>query len=142
MRENAGKMRTRITMSPDLFYAVRTAPDKCFSELLISGKCDSIHVTQVHIIVSNMDNGIVDLLPSVYALTGCDKTIKIGTKSTAFHAVMKCGFELLYSFRKSEISDQMILSAEKFLVKYFSKSFERNYFDDICFERTIKNRFN
>ena len=142
MRENAGKMRTRITPNTDSFYAVRTAPGKCFSELVISGKCDSIHVTPVHIIVTNMDNGIVDLLPAVYALTGCDKTIKIGTKSTDFHAVMKCGYELLYSFVKSGISDQMILSAEKFLVKYFSKSFERNYFDDIYFETYHQNRFN
>ena len=109
--------------------------------MLISGKCDSIHVTSVHIIVSNMDNGIVDLLSAVYALTGCDKMIKIRTKSTAFHAVMKCGYELLYSFRKSEISDQMILSAEKFLVKYFSKSFERNYFDDIYFETYHQKSF-
>ena len=124
-------MQTRITPNTDSFYAVRTSLDDCFSELAISGKCDSIHVTPVHIIVSNMDNSTVDLLPAVHALTGCDKTIKIGTKSTAFQAVMKCGYELLYSFGKSEISDQMILSAKRFSVKYFSKSFERNYFDDI-----------
>ena len=46
---------------------------------------------------------------------------------------MKCGYGLFYSFGKSEISGQMILSAEKSLVECISKSSERNNFDDIRF---------
>ena len=101
---------------------------------IISGKCDSINVTPVHTIVNNMDNSVVDVLPAVHALTGCDITSKVGTKSAAFQAAMKCGYELLYSNRKSEISNQMILLAEKFLVGRISKSSERNNFDDIRLE--------
>ena len=52
-----------------------------------------------------MDNSVVDILPAVHALTGCDITGKFGTKSAAFQAAMKCGYELLYSFGKSEISN-------------------------------------
>ena len=70
--------------------------------LIISGKCDSINVTPVHTIVNNMDNSIVDILPAVHALTGCDTTSKVSTKFAAFQATMKYGYEFLYSLGKSE----------------------------------------
>ena len=73
-----------------------------------------------------MDNSIVDVLLAVQTLAGCDATSKIGTNSTAFQAAMKWDYELFYLFGKSEISDQMILSAEKFLIGCISKSSERN----------------
>ena len=97
---------------------------------------NSINVTPVHTIANNMDNSVVDVLPAVHALTGCDTTSKIDTKSAAFQAAMKCGHELLYLeyFGKSEISDQMILLVETFLVECISKSSERNNFDYIRFE--------
>ena len=47
---------------------------------------------------------------------------------------MKCGYELLFSFGKSKISDQINLSAEKFLLERISKSSEKNSFDDAHFE--------
>ena len=94
-------------------------------------------------IVINMDNTVADVLLAVHALTGCDTTSKAGTKSATFQAAMKCGYELLYSFGKSQISDQMILLAEKFLLECISINSERNNFDDVRFEkRTFKNRFN
>ena len=61
-----------------------------------------------------MDNTVIDVLAAVHALTGCDTTSKVDTNSAAFQAAIKCGFELLYSFGKQEISDQMIFSAENF----------------------------
>ena len=100
---------------------------------IISGKCDSINVTSVHTVVNNMGSGVFDVLPAVHALTGCDTASESGTKSAAFQAAMKCGYELLYYFRNSEISDQMILLAEKFLVECISKSSERNNLYDIHF---------
>ena len=106
-----------------------------------SGKCDSINVTPVHTIVINMDNTVADVLPAVHALTGCDTTSKAGTKSAAFQAAMKCGYELLYSFGKSQISDQMILLAEKFLLECISKSSERNNFDAVRFETYLQKSF-
>ena len=122
------------------FY--RTPPDNHFSEFwIINGKCDSSKVTPVNTIVNNMDKSVVNVLPVVNALKGCDTISKAGTKSAAFQAAMKCGYELFYPFGKSEISDQMILSVEKVLVKRISKSFERNNFDDIRLEMYHQNPF-
>ena len=51
-----------------------------------------------------MDNSVVHVLPVVQALLDCDTTNKVGTKSAAFQAAMKCGYEIFYSFGNSEIS--------------------------------------
>ena len=61
--------------------------------------------------------------------------------SAAFQAVVKYGYELLYSFGKSETSDQMILSAERFLVQCISESAERNNMDDVHFQKYHQNSF-
>lgn len=47
---------------------------------------------------------------------------------------MKCGYDLLHSLRKSEISDRVILSAEKFLTGCASKNSEKEKIDDAPFE--------
>lgn len=52
-------------------------------------------------------SSVVDTIPTVNALAGCNTTSKVGTPAT-FQMVMKCGYELLYSFGKSKISDEMI----------------------------------
>ena len=81
-----------------------------------------------------MDNSVVDILSAVHTLKGCDTTSKIGTEFAAFQILMKYSAELLHSFGKAEISDQMIFLAERFLVECISKSSERNNFDDTCYE--------
>ena len=88
-----------------------------------------------------MDNSIVDILSAIHELTGCDTTSKVGIKSAGFQAALKFGCELLYSFGKSEISNQMILLAETFLVECIPKGAERNKFDDICFETYHQKSF-
>ena len=108
---------------------------------IISEKCDSINVTAIHTIANNTDNNVLDVLPAEHALSSCDTTSKVSIKSAAFYVVIKCGYELLHSFGKSEISDQMILSAEKFLVKCISKSSEINNFSDIRIEMYYKQSF-
>ena len=109
---------------------------------IISGKSGSINFTPVHKIVNVMDSNVIDVLPAVPALTGCDTTSKVRTKYFAFQAAMKCGYDLLYSFGKSEISDQMIFSAEKFLVDSISKNSNSDNFDDFVSKHTIKSPFN
>ena len=86
-----------------------------------------------------MYNSIV-VLPAVQAL-GCDTTSKVGTNSTAFQAAMECDYELFHLPGKSEISDQTILSALKFLIGCISKSSKRNNFDEIYFEKYSQNLF-
>ena len=78
-------------------------------------------------------SSVVDAIPTVNALAGCNTTSKVGTSAT-FQAVMKCGYELLHSFGKSKISDQMIFYAETFLVECVSRRSERNNFDHMRFE--------
>ena len=79
---------------------------------LISGIFDSINVTPIHTIDKGIDNSIVYIIPAVHILTSWDTTSKVGKKSATFQAAIKCGYELLYSFWKSEISNQIVLSTE------------------------------
>ena len=88
-----------------------------------------------------MDNSVVDVLPAVHALAGCDTTSTVDTNVTTFKAAIKCGYGLLYLVGKSEISNQMILSAKKFLVECNSKRSARNNCDDICFETYNQKSF-
>lgn len=58
----------------------------------IKVKCDSIKVKPVSTIDSNMDNSVVDVLPAVHALAGCDTTSTVDTNVTTFKAAIKCGY--------------------------------------------------
>ena len=108
---------------------------------IISRKEDSIKVALVHTIVDNIDNSVIDVLPAVHALKGYDTTGKASIKSTAFQAAMKCGYELLYLFGKSEVSDKMISLKETFLVGCISKNSKRNNFVDTGFETYHQKSF-
>ena len=90
-------------------HELRSSHQRCFQRTGVLR--NFVKFTRKHLCQNLFFNKVVDVLPAVHALTGCDKTSKIGTKFTAFQAVMKCGYELLYSFGKSKIYDQMILSA-------------------------------
>ena len=90
---------------------------------------------------NNEDNNVLDVLPAEHALSSCDTTSKAIIKSAAFYLVIKCAYELLHSFGKSKISDQMILSAETFVNKCISNSSEINNFNDIRIETYYKKSF-
>ena len=47
---------------------------------------------------------------------------------------MECGYKLLYSFGRSELTDQMIADAEKFLVRCISQKCNLDCFDDLRYE--------
>ena len=70
----------------------------------------------VHNLVNLFGSGVVDILPAAHALTGCDTTTKVGTKSKALKTVISCA-DILKTFGKDEINDQMIADAGQFLVK-------------------------
>ena len=82
----------------------------------ISGRSESKTVVPVHDMVGSMEPDLIEVLPASHALTGCDTTSKVGTKGKAVKEGIKNGYNLLYSFGKDEISNQMITDAEKFLV--------------------------
>ena len=90
-------------------HELRSSHQRCFQRTGVLR--NFLKFTRKHLCQSLFFNKVVDVLPAVHALTGYDKASKTGTKFTAFEAVMKCDYKLLYSFGKSKISDQMILSA-------------------------------
>ena len=48
---------------------------------MLHGQGRSSRAIPLHQLVNIMDSNVVDVLPAVHALTGCDITIKIGTNS-------------------------------------------------------------
>ena len=102
---------------------------------VISGRHNETTVVPVHDLVNHFGSGLVDILPAVHALTGCDTTSKVSTKSRALKTAITCG-DLIKSFGKDEINDQMISDAEQFLVKCVSssKSHFPTSFDELGYE--------
>ena len=87
---------------------------------LISGRSESRSVVPINDLVDAMDPDFIEVLPAIHALTGCDTTSKFGTKSKAVIEGMKNGYNLLYTFGRDEINDQMIADAEKFLLSFIT----------------------
>lgn len=54
-----------------------------------------------------------DVLPAIHVLTGCDPTSKVGTKWSALKTAMDHS-DLVVSFAKLQINDEMISQAECF----------------------------
>ena len=100
---------------------------------MISGQNDSATAVPVHSLVYHMNAAVVDILPPVHALTGCDTTSKVGTKSATLKTVNECDYELLCFFGKTELTDEIISNAEKFLLKCVSDQ-NLDKFDNIRYE--------
>ena len=71
-----------------------------------------------HDLVEKISNDIIEILPAVHALTGCDTTSKIGTKEAALKTANVCGYEHLCFFGKHELMNDMIYNAEQFLLRF------------------------
>ena len=54
----------------------------------VSGQANSRTFFPVHNLVNDLDLDLVEVLPAIHALTGCDTASKVGTKSRAVTAVM------------------------------------------------------
>ena len=87
---------------------------------LISGRSDSTTAGPIYSLVDHMNLDVVDILPQVHTLTGCDTTIKVATKPAALKTTNECGYELICFFGKTELTDEIISNAEKFLLKCIS----------------------
>ena len=61
---------------------------------------------------------VFEILPAAHA--GCDSTSKVGSNGAALKMAKECGLELLSSFGRSELTNQMIGDAQKFLVRCIS----------------------
>ena len=94
------------------------------------------------IMVRLMKSDVVDVLPAVHALSGCDTTSKVGTKTSALQATEETGHEQLESFGKLPLSDDMISASEKFLVDCLSSSDKVDTLMNCAFRHITKRSFN
>ena len=67
---------------------------------LISGQNNSTVVLPIHSLVDHMNTDVVDILPPVHALTGCDTISKVDTRPAALKTANKYGYEFLCFFRQ------------------------------------------
>ena len=61
---------------------------------LRSGWSDLETVMPVHSLVHNIKTDVVDILPPVHALTGCDTTSEVGAKTAALKTANEYDYEL------------------------------------------------
>lgn len=89
----------------------------------LSGKGHTIRYLPVHDICEVLENHVIDVLPAVHSLSGCDTTSKVGTK----HAALIRGKDyayLLKDFGKEDLSAIMLENAEEYLTRVLSKDFQ------------------
>ena len=88
----------------------------------IMGKSSNRIILPIREAADVLKSDVVDILPAVHALTGCDTTSKVGSKCAAVQAAETYGYDLLHLFGKSELDDVMIQNAEKFLLRCISQN--------------------
>ena len=74
----------------------------------------------IHDLANDSDLDLVEVLPAIHALTGCDKASKVGTKSRAVRKEADC-YHLLYAFGMDALSNEMIADTMKFLLTWITK---------------------
>ena len=91
----------------------------------------------LHESVECLPNEVVRILPAIHALTGCDTTAKIGTKLQAFNAAKKEEHFKLAEFGLRPLDEEMICSAEKFLLDCMSRTATRSAetFDELRYDK-------
>ena len=61
----------------------------------LSGQSNPLKIVPIHDLVEKLSADIIDILPAVHALTGCDTTNKIGMKETALITANASGYKHL-----------------------------------------------
>ena len=84
-----------------------------------------------HGLVNDLDSDLVEGLPAIHALTGCDTVSKVGAKSRAVRQGADC-YHLRHAFGRVALSDEMIANAEKFILKCITKH-DADTFDELRF---------
>ena len=82
-------------------------------------------MSSIHDSVQNLPINYVLLFATIYALTGCDTTSKVGTKLQAFKAAHKPEHASLNKFGISECAEFVYETAERFLLKCIMRSENR-----------------
>jgi len=89
-------------------------------------------ILPLHDICSALGNDLINCLPAVHALTGCDTTSKIATKSAALNVVQKPeSSSLVLDFNSPQLTESSIQMAETFLIKCLKPTTDLETFDDL-----------
>ena len=89
-------------------------------------------ILPLHDICSALGNDLTKCLPAVHALTGCDTTSKIATKSAALNTVQKSeNSSLVLDFNSPQLIENSIQIAETFLVRCLKPATDLQTFDDL-----------
>ena len=88
---------------------------------IIKDTRSSVKYIPLHKMIENMDDLLVNILPAVHSLTGCDTTSKIGTKLMALKTARHSG-KLLEDFGVAPLDEEMIQNAEQFIAKVLGSS--------------------
>ena len=89
-------------------------------------------ILPLHDICSALRDDLIKCLPAIHALTGCDTTSKIATKSAALNTVQKLGnSSLVLDFNSPQLTESSIQMAETFLVKCLKPATDLQTFDDL-----------
>ena len=108
---------------------------------VLGGQGATSRAIPVHDLAERIGQSVRDILPAVHALTACDTTSKVGTKEAALKASEHTGSELLSSFGKEPLSDDMIAAAKKFLVGCLSDISTIKSFDELRYHQYHKKSF-
>ena len=133
MKKNQGKILGDVlspaapTLSSSLLCSTIVLYDKCALGMVLLMLLQPMHqelwlirnsgmrklILPLHDICSALGNDLIKCLPAVHALTGCDTTSKIATKSAALNAVQKPGSSsLVLDFNSPQLTESSILMAE------------------------------
>ena len=101
---------------------------------MICGKDETTRAVPLHEVATKLETTVIDVLPALHALTGCDTTSKICSKNAALKTAETGIIENLVTFGvlpKTAINVDMIIAAEKFLVKCIDGKTNSESFDEL-----------
>ena len=78
----------------------------------------------MHDICEIADKNIIETLPAIHSLSGCDTTSKVGMKHAALARAKDFAY-LIKDFGRVELSDSMIENAEEYLTRVLAKEFKK-----------------
>ena len=122
-----GKFKSIVTASPDtdvFVYSIHNYGKlMCFGlGEFLTGLSTSRTFVPVHEAVDTLESNMIEILPAVHALTGCDSTSAIVSRKSALRVAKTIGFEYLHSSGTIESTNRIIANAENFLVKCISSN--------------------
>ena len=81
-----------------------------------------------------LDISVIDVLPKIQALTGCDVTNIIGTKRAVLMLEQAGRIKKLTSFGKEPLTWDVIAAVQEFLLGYISNKSDAKTFNEIIYE--------